>query len=281
MAEQQKVVKVPMHDQMIQIATVQATRELNLEYVSLHQESLKDMEEGEVRSTEAGVDCTLKDGKIYFQRDETMQRHFDSVVSERVMALLLIQRSKAGQALLKKMWQFHVEQQISFVGENGEEYNPEDLPMYVAKKFGRLVDDNPDYVNQIAFIVMRVLQPVYAAELKGKPYINLATGEFITVASLIDGNKMFTKLRDMSALFEDEETTPEDQTELLNAAVNGTVADVKDAKAKIKGVTPITGKYIVRSVGENLYRVESEDLSEEQLQYIEKALGSGWEMELR
>ncbi len=159
MNEQRPAAKVPLHDQLIATAQFKATLELNLEYVSQYQESLKGIEEGEIRSMEAGVDCSVKDGKIHIQRDEPTQKHFESMVSERTMALLLIQRAKAGQALLKKMWQFHRDQQINFVGEGGEEYNPEDLPMYVAKKFGRLVDDNPDYVNQIAFIVMRVLQP--------------------------------------------------------------------------------------------------------------------------
>lgn len=274
-------VKVSPHDRLIQAAEMTAQREINIEYYDLHKERLEEMEEGEVRSTEAGVDCSMKDGKIYFNRDGAALLHFNALVSKRVMALLLIQVQRGKQAFLKKLWEFHLEQQMSYIGEGGEEYNPDDLPMYIAKQLGGLVDDNPDYLNQQCFIVMRVLQPVYAAELQHKPYINKQTGEPITVSSLIDGKLMMAKLRDMSSLFSDEETTKEEQSELLNAAVNGKVSDVAAAKNKIKGVTPITGKYTVFSTGVGVYKIESNDLTEEQLQYVEKALGSGWEMELR
>lgn len=274
--EQPKIVSP--HDRLIMSARLAADKEVSTDWIANHQELLGQLEEGKQFSMPDGIVITRQDGKIYFERSGSALEIHEALVDERAMALLFKQRANSGQAILKLMWEFHVKQRIAYRGEDGEEYNPDDLVMYVNKTYGPLMDDNPYYADQLAFVVLRVFQPVYAAQLAGKPFVN-ENDEQITVESLVDGKKMLGKLLDMSYTF--EKADPEDKKELLNAVTTGTQADVKQAKNKINGVGPITGIWVVHSTSNGKYKVEMDDLSEEQVQYLEKALGKGWTQELR
>lgn len=269
--------KVSAHDRLILTARIAADKEVNTEWLANHMELVKDMQDGETVSMDDGLVITLNGGIINFNRTGLSEQTHKALVDERAMALLFRQRANSGQAILKLMWEFHLNQSITMRGEDGTEYNPDDLALYANKTFGTFMDDNPYYADQLAYVVLRVFQPVYAADKAGKPFVN-ENGEIITVESLVDGKKMLGKLISMSSAF--EEATPEDKGELLNAATTGTQADVKEVRNKINGVGPITGQWIVHSTPEG-YTVEMQHLTEEQVQFIEKALGKGWVQELR
>lgn len=275
----QTPVKVSAHDRLIRTAEIAATSEINTDYVAKYRETIDEMKAGQETLIALGLYALVEDGKIYFRREGTELLHFNTLVAERAITLLFVQASRTKQAILKKLWEFHRDNMLLYRGENGIEYNPEDLPQYVNEKFSKLMDDDPYYTDQMVFIILRILQPVYARQLQNKPFVT-PEGEVITAELLVDSPKMLTKLRDMSYVFEESE--PEQQQELLNAAVNGTVDDVKQVKNQIKnpGGAKITGSWTVHSKGDS-YSVEMSDLSEEQINYIEKALGLGWVQILR
>lgn len=272
-------IQIAPHDRLIKTAQTAAQREVNLDCAAQYKETIANVEPGVKTLIAPGLFALVEDGKIYFERDGAELLHFHTLVAERAITLLFVQASRTKQAILKMLWEFHRDSMLLYRGEGGVEYNPEDLPQYVNEKFSKLMDDDPYYTDQMVFIILRILQPVYARQLQNKPFIT-PEGEVVTAELLVDSPKMLTKLRDISYIF--EEATPKQQQDLLNAAVNGKIEDVRQAKNTIKnpGGSKITGSWTVHSKGDS-YSVEMSDLCEEQVSYIEKALGSGWEQILR
>lgn len=129
-------------------------------------------------------------------------------------------RQNIGQTILSILWEVYYQGLIQYMGENGEEYNPEDFNLWLLNEFEEY---EPTYVRQLGLVFTRVLQDVWAAEMAKAPYVDRHNDK-ITVNRLLQGRST-SKLIVASNSWDSVPKT--EKSAILDSVIYETVEKVK------------------------------------------------------
>lgn len=178
-----------------------------------------------------------KDGGFHIERSSAGEIVHQAQIYRMAIHNILGETRSLGIALVKAIWNAYSMGLIAMMGDEGQEYNPDDLKEWAAHELVAKYDTEADRINRAVNLITDIIKPVYDAHQAGKPFV-LDSGEVVTVDSLIgDEVRVYGNLTTISFAFKQatEKENPEDQKSLLDAALNGGREESKATRDKVLG----------------------------------------------
>lgn len=177
-----------------------------------------------------------------------------------------------GYALLAGLWHIHKNGLLSYMGESGQEWNPEDLSEWARETFEGLIGDN--YIYQLCYAVQNVLTRVHAAEMSGSPFVT-ESGEIIDVNFLLRQRGALARMLTLAATFTTAAQTNnrEAQDEIVQTIASKTTAEAEEVRDRIGNRIKIVLPFKVLDKPNDLFDVVLSGISYEQVGLFRKLMG--------